>query len=75
VNGPRLVAPYAGQDQQSYIPITAPSRYQQQMEEGPWSMPPYAQLYPPPTQGPGISFLPPPIRTSDLWSAMGQWPL
>jgi len=75
VNGPKLMPPYTGQTQQSAIPITAASRYQQAMEEGPWVMPAYAALYPPPTQSPGASFVPPPIRTSDLWSAMQQFPL
>jgi hypothetical protein len=67
--------PYTGQDQQSYIPIMAPSRYQQVMEEGPWMMPPYAQIYPPPTQGPAEVWVPPPIKQIDIFAAQQTWPL
>lgn len=69
------VAPYAGQNQQSQIVIPARIAYRLIWEEGPWVMPPYAALYPPPTQAPAEALVPPPIRTSDLWSAMQEWPL
>jgi hypothetical protein len=75
VNGPKLVGPYAGQSQQTAIPITAASRYQQVTEEGPWVMPPYAALYPPPTQGPGEAWVPPPLKQIDIYSAQQTWPL
>jgi hypothetical protein len=69
------VAPYAGQNQQTQIVVPATIYYQEQMEDGPWVMPPYAQIYPPPAQAPGVAFVPPPVYTSDLWSAMQTWPL
>jgi hypothetical protein len=72
---PLTVGPYAGQNQQSRIAITAESAYRQVWEEGPWVMPPYAQIFPPPVQAPGLAIVPPPIRASDLWSAMQTWPL
>jgi hypothetical protein len=75
VNGPKLVAPYTGQTQQSSIAITRASVYQQEMEEGPWVMPPYAALYPPPTQGPGQVWVPPPVKQLDIFAAQQTWPL
>jgi hypothetical protein len=70
-----IVAPYAGQNQQTVIPVPATIAYKYiDREEGPWVMIPYAQLYPPPSE-PQVAFLPPPIRTSDLWSAMQTFPL
>jgi hypothetical protein len=71
----RVVAPYAGQNQQTVIPVPATIAYKYiDREEGPWAMIPYAQLYPP-DPAPSVAFLPPPIRTSDLFSAMQTFPL
>jgi hypothetical protein len=72
-----IVAPYAGQNQQTVIPVPATIAYKYiDTEEGPWVMMPYAQLYPPePPPAPSVAYLPPPIRTSDLWSAMQTFPL
>ena len=69
------VPPYAGQSQQTQIPVPATIAYKQNWEESCWVVPPYASLYPPPTQEPGTAFVPPPVYTSDLWSAMQEWPL
>jgi hypothetical protein len=74
--GNLVVAPYAGQSQQTAIPVPARIAYKYiDREEGPWVMMPYAQLYPPPAQESGKAFVPPPIRTSDLWSAQQTFPL
>jgi hypothetical protein len=71
-----IVAPYAGQNQQAVIPVPARIAYKYiDREEGPWVMIPYAQLYPPDPPASSVAFLPPPIRTSDLWSAMQTFPL
>jgi hypothetical protein len=69
-----VVAPYAGQNQQTVIPVPATIAYKQVREESCWVMIPYSQLYPPPPQ-PQVTYLPPPIRTSDLWSAQQTFPL
>jgi hypothetical protein len=75
-NVPQLVAPYCGQSQPTVIPVPATIAYKYiDREEGPWAMIPYAQLYPPDPPAPSVAFLPPPIRTSDLWSAMQTFPL
>jgi hypothetical protein len=72
-----VVAPYAGQNQQTVIPVPATIAYKYiDGEEGPWAMIPYAQLYPPePPPAPSVAYLPPPVRISDLWSAMQTFPL
>jgi hypothetical protein len=75
VRAARSVGPYTGQAQQQVIDIPASSRYRQEREESCWSLPPYARIFPPPTQAPGVAFVPPPIYTSDLWSAQQVWPL
>lgn len=69
------VAPYAGQDQSPWIFVPRPTQYQQQMEEGPWVMPPYASLYPPPTQGPSEAWVPPPVKQIDIFTAQQTFPL
>jgi len=69
------VAPYAGQSQQTVIPVPATIAYQEVWEESCWVIPPYASIFPPPAQEPGAALVPPPIRTSDLWSAMQTFPL
>jgi hypothetical protein len=75
MNGPGLVSPYAGQNQQTHIAITRPSLYQQEPEEGCWAMLPYASLYPPPTQGTGEAWVPPPVKQTDIYTAQQTWPL
>lgn len=69
------VPPYAGQNQSPWIFVPRPTQYQQQMEEGPWVMPPYASIYPPPTQGPGEAWVPPPVKQIDIFTAQQTWPL
>jgi len=68
--GVNPVPPYAGQDQQQVINVPAPISYIEP-EEGPWAMMPYAYLYPQETVAP----VPPPVQTTDLWSAQQTWPL
>jgi hypothetical protein len=75
MNGPRLVPPYCGQNQQSHIAITRPSLYHQEREEGCWVQIPYAQLYPPGSQGPGEVWLPPPVKQTDIYTAQQTFPL
>jgi hypothetical protein len=86
-----LVRPYAGQNQPAAITVPATivyQSYQYSPEEGPWSMPPYEQIFtnpvPPnahyliqyPAGSPGSQdFLPPSISKTDLWSAMQTYPL
>jgi hypothetical protein len=71
----RIVAPYAGQNQQWWISVPATIRYREQMEEGPWVMPPYAAIFPPPTQSAGQAWVPPPVQTTDIFAAQQTWPL
>ena len=71
------VPPYAGQNQTSLINVPATivyKSYQYSPEEGPWMMLPYANLYPPPAPA-TQAYLPPPLGKTDLWRAMGEWPL
>jgi hypothetical protein len=71
------VPPYCGQDQQQTIQVPAAIAYREPpyaSEEGPWAMIPFAYLYPQPPQ-PTLAVVPPPIRTSDLWSAMQTFPV
>lgn len=70
-----VVPPYAGQNQQWWIEVPRPTLYQEQMEDGPWVMPPYAQIYPPGSQGPGEVWLPPPVQQTDIFTAQQTWPL
>jgi hypothetical protein len=72
-----VVPPYTGQNQQTQIDVPRSTQYQEQWEEGPWSMPPYAAIFPPPSEPlvPTVAFLPPPLFKTDLWSAMQVWPL
>jgi hypothetical protein len=73
---PTLVAPYCGQSQQQTIVQPLSIQYQSwDGEEGPWVMPPYANLYPPPTQGPGEAWVPPPVSQTDIFLAQQTWPL
>lgn len=79
MNGPALVMPYCGQNQQSRIPVPATTAYRQSWEEGVWSMPPYQQIFPdvPNSQDEARpkAFLPPPLKKTDLFSAQQTWPL
>ncbi len=71
-----IVPPYAGQNQQQTIVQPLSIQYQGwDGEEGPWVMLPYAQLYPPGSQGPGETWLPPPVSQTDIYLAQGTWPL
>jgi hypothetical protein len=72
------VSPYCGQNQTQSINV--PRRivyqsYQYSPEEGPWAMLPYASLFPPPTQGPGEAWVPPPVKQLDIFTAQQTWPL
>jgi hypothetical protein len=70
------VAPYCGQTQSAHIPVPARIAYKYlDWEEGPWVMPPYASIYPPPTQGPGEVWVPPPVSQTDIFLAQQTWPL
>jgi hypothetical protein len=76
--GPILNAPYCGQNQTSQIQVPAPiayKAYQYSPEEGPWAMIPYSVLYPPPTQGPGEAWVPPPVKQTDIFMAQQTFPL
>jgi hypothetical protein len=69
---PTVFPPYCGQDQQQRINVPAAIRYRQdEREEGPWVMLPYGSLYP----EAAVDYLPPPLYTTDLWSAQQTWPL
>lgn len=68
------VPPYAGQCQQNQIQVPA-SLACKDWEESCWVMPPYASLYPPPTQGPGEAWVPPPVKQTDIYTAQQTWPL
>ena len=57
---PKVVEPYAGQNQQQQIAVPARIAYQGAQyspEEGPWVMIPYAAIYPPepPPEPPALS--------------------
>jgi hypothetical protein len=72
------VPPYAGQSQPTRLYIPARIAYQQPpygAEEGPWVMPPYAQIYPPTAPAPVSAFVPPRLIKTDLFSAQQTWPL
>jgi hypothetical protein len=69
------VPPYAGQNQQRWIPVPATIQYKHNWEEGPWVLPPYSSIYPPDSQAQGTAFVPPPIQKTDLWSAQQEFPL
>jgi hypothetical protein len=72
------VAPYTGQNQPQTIQVPRTivyKSYRYSPEEGCWVMPPYAALYPPPTQGPGEVWLPPPVKQLDIFLAQQTWPL
>jgi hypothetical protein len=86
-----VVPTYAGQSQPAKINVPAVivyKSYQYSAEEGPWSMPPYEQIFTNPvpinahyliqypTGSPGSQdFLPPSIAKTDLWSAQQTYPL
>ena len=72
---PLIVPAYSGQNQQTQIAVPAPIAYREaRREEGPWVMPPYANLYPGGEQA-GTAIVPPPLQSTDLWAAMQTWPL
>lgn len=72
---PKAMPPYSGQSQpgQIQVPRTISNR-EGRREEGPWVMPPYANLFPGGEHG-GTAFVPPRISSTDLWAAMQEWPL
>jgi hypothetical protein len=74
-----LVAPYAGQDQQSRINVPATIAYKyppfSPAEESCWVMPAYAQVFGIPAQPDARGWVPPPLVKTDLWSAMQTYPL
>lgn len=73
---PVIVQPYAGQNQQQRIVQPRSIQFQSwDGEEGCWLMPPYAQLYPPPTQSAGEAWVPPPVSQTDIFMAQQTWPL
>jgi hypothetical protein len=77
-NGPSLVPAYCGQNQSAIIAIPATIAYKTYRfnpEEGPWVLPPYANIYPPGSQLKSTAFLPPPIYLTDIFSAQQTWPL
>lgn len=69
------VSPYAGQSQPSQIAVPSSTLYHSEREEGPWVMPPYASIFPPPTQGPGEAWVPPPVSQTDIFTAQQTFPL
>ena len=72
---PSKVAPYCGSSQQVTIVVPRAIGFREvEREEGPWVLPPYANLFPGGEQG-GTAFVPPPVQSTDLWSAMQTWPL
>lgn len=74
----RTVPPYAGMNQQTVINVPASIAYQGPQyspEEGCWVMPPYSIIFPPDSQAPGTAFVPPPVQTTDIFSAQQTWPL
>lgn len=74
-HAPLIVPSYSGSNQQTQIQVPARIAYREaEREEGPWVMPPYANLYPGGEQG-GTAFVPPPVQKTDLWAAMQTWPL
>lgn len=97
-----IVPPSSGQSQPTQINVPARIAYKEPpyaTEEGPWVMPPYALIYPPPPAppspgpnfimgrnmpgvrayptviSPSVAWLPPPVQTTDLFSANQGWPL
>jgi hypothetical protein len=77
-DGPLLNPAYCGQNQTQQIQVPASVAYKEPpyaQEEGPWVMPPYASIYPPPTQGPGEVWVPPPVKQTDIFLAQQTWPL
>jgi hypothetical protein len=75
---PVMVGPYCGALQQQQIPVPARITYQQVREEGPWVLPPYAQIYPevaPVEEVPPAAWVPPPIKRIDIFSAQQTFPL
>jgi hypothetical protein len=72
---PSTFPPYSGQNQQQVIEVPRSiSNREERREEGPWVMPPYANLYPGGEQA-RLAYLPPPIQSTDLWTAMQTFPL
>jgi hypothetical protein len=74
------VPPYAGENQSQQINVPAQIAYQGPQyspEEGCWVMPPYANIFGIPAQpdSVGNAFLPPPVQTTDIFSAQQTFPL
>jgi hypothetical protein len=75
-DAPSIVAAYCGQDQPQHINVPARIAYKYiDREEGPWVMLPYSSLYPPPTQGAGEAWVPPPVKQTDIFTAQQTFPL
>lgn len=76
-----IVSPYAGQTQPAVINVPATilyKSYQYSPEEGPWVMLPYAQIFGIPAQPDsqtGNAWVPPALVKTDLWKALGTYPL
>jgi len=73
-----VVAPYAGQNQQQVILVPAKTALQGwDGEEGPWVMPPYAQIFDYDSQADAQTqaWVPPPVKQTDIFSAQQTWPL
>lgn len=78
VPGTVVVAPYAGQQQSQIIHVPAPIAYKYiDMEEGPWVMPPYAQIFDFNSQEDAQTqaWVPPPVKQTDIFTAQQTWPL
>jgi hypothetical protein len=75
-DGPLVNPQYCGQNQVQQIQVPASIAYKYlDPEEGPWAMPPYASIYPPPTQSPGEAWAPPPVKQIDIFTAQQTFPL
>jgi hypothetical protein len=74
-----IVPPYCGQSQTSRINVPATivyKSYQYSPEEGPWLIPPYAQIFGIPAQPDAQpTWLPPPLAKTDLGRAQQTYPL
>jgi hypothetical protein len=73
-----MVAPYAGQNQPQVIPVPNKLAFQGwDGEEGPWVMPPYAQIFGFNSQEDATSqaWVPPPVKQIDIFTAQQTWPL
>jgi hypothetical protein len=78
-DGPVLNAPYCGQNQAQQIQVPASVAYKEPpyaQEEGPWVQMPYAQIFGYNSQpGPDETWIPPPVKQTDIFTAQQTWPL